>query len=83
MINTCLFYIISQVLKVLLIKCYMIQLPVLLFLVALRQKIDFLQDFKTSFFIIGKKIVTNFLFLTDLPNPPTTHLPPPITAKIH
>ena len=61
--NTCLFYVISQVLKVILIKSYMIELPILLFVVVLHQQIDFLQVFRTSFFIIGKKILPPvFLF---------------------
>ena len=74
--NTCLFYIISQVLKVILIKSYIIELPVLLFLV-LHQQIDFVQVFRTSFFIIGKKkICHQFSFFngfTQLLNNPLTY----------
>ena len=81
--DTWLFYIVSQVLKVLLIKSYMVQLPVLLFLVVLHQllhrQIDFLQLFQTLFTTIRKIIsVINFPYLIDSPNlPPIPHHPLP------
>ena len=74
--NTCLFYVISQVLKVILIKSYMIELPVLLFLVVLHQQIDFLQVFRTSFFMLEKKLCHQFSFFnwfSQLLRNPFTH----------
>ena len=77
--NTCPFYIVFQVLKVLLTKNFKIKPTDLLFLVVV-----FLASSFTSADIIFRKIlelhltfsekkifVTNFLFLTDLLKPPT------------
>ena len=62
-----LFYIASQILQVLLIKSYVIQLPVLLFLDVLHQQ-------RTSFTIIRKKIFDlSFPFLMDSPQPSIPH----------
>ena len=62
-----LFYIASQILQVLLIKSYVIQLPVLLFLDVLHQQ-------GTSITIIRKKIFDmSFPFLLDSPQPPIAH----------
>ena len=75
--NTYLFYIVSQVLMVLLIKSYMIQLPVLLFLVflhwVLHRQIDVLQLFRTSCTIIRKKYFCHqFYFFNEFTQSPTT-----------
>ena len=69
-----LLYIASQILQVLVIKCYMIQLPVLLFL-------DVLDQQRTSFTIIRKKIFDSFPLLMDSPQP--LDPPTPLTAKVH
>ena len=62
-----LFYIASKILQVLLIKSYVIQLSVLLFL-------DVLYQQRTSFTILRKKIFDmNFPFLMDSPQPPIPH----------
>ena len=73
-ILTKIFYIVFQVLKVLLIKICKIQSLDLLFLVVFISfyisRYHFSQVFRTSFNIIWKKIfVTNFPFLTDSLNP--------------
>ena len=57
-----LLYIASQILQVLIIKRYMIQLPVLLFL-------DVLDQQRTLFTIIRKKIFDSFPLLMDSPQP--------------
>ena len=67
-----LFYIASQYLQVLLIKSYMIQQPVLLFLDVLHQQ-------RTSFTIIRKKIFDmSFPFLMNSLQPP---MPQPINSQ--
>ena len=77
------FYIVFQILKVLLIKICKIQPLDLLFLVVFISfyiiRYHFSQVFRTSFNIIWKKdFFTNFPFLTDslTPPPPTQPLPP-------
>ena len=72
--NMWLFYIASHILKVPLLKSYLIQLPVLLFLDVLHQQ-------RTSFTIIRKKIFDMiFPFLMDSSQPP---IPQALTVIIH
>ena len=68
------FYILLQVLKVLLLKIYKTQLPDLILLMLFYiSRYYFPQLFRTSFNIIRKKIfITKFPFLTDSLNPPPT-----------
>ena len=83
--NTRFFYIIFQVLKILLIKMYKISHQFFYFLFFYFSfyisRYNFFTNFRIPFKIIGKKIfVTNFRFLTDSlkhsnsPFPPHTHL---------
>ena len=81
--NTYLFYIVFQVLKVLLIKIFKIQQPYLLFLFVFISfyisRYHFLQNFRTSFKNIWKKYFHHeFFYLTD-----SLRLPTPLKAKIH
>ena len=76
------FYIVFQILKVLLIKICKIQPLDLLFLVVFISfyiiRYHFSQVFRTSFNIIWKKdFFTNFPFLTDSLTPPRPPPPPP------
>ena len=77
--NTCLFYILFQLLKVLLLKICKIEPPDLLFLVVLHQQIPryyFPQIFRTSFNMICKKDFRHkFSFFNGFTQPlPTNHL---------